>query len=87
MSRKVSQFSLELAEVVVSIGLAQNFSALRALVTTGIQADHMSLHARSVALSAGARADEVDRVVQALVDRNSFTHVEAREILHDLRKK
>ena len=57
----------ELAEVLVSVGLAQNLAALRALATEGIQRGHMSLHARQVATAAGAEGDEVDRIASALV--------------------
>ena len=54
-------------QVIVAVGLAQNLGALRALATEGIQRGHMSLHARNVAISAGAEGEEVDAVVQALV--------------------
>ncbi len=57
----------ELAEVCVAVGLAQNLAALRALVSFGIQASHMGLHARSVAAAAGARGPTVDRVAEALM--------------------
>jgi hydroxymethylglutaryl-CoA reductase len=58
----------ELSEVMASVGLAQNFAALRALVTQGIQQGHMTLHARSVAMAAGAPPEIFDRVVEELVD-------------------
>ncbi|MFP4346274.1 MAG: hydroxymethylglutaryl-CoA reductase, degradative [Anaerolineales bacterium] len=57
----------ELAEVVAAVGLAQNFAALRALATEGIQRGHMSLHARQVAIAAGATGQEIDRIAEALV--------------------
>lgn len=57
----------ELARIIAAVGLAQNFSAMKALATTGIQKGHMALHAQNVALMAGALGDEVDRVAQALV--------------------
>ncbi len=57
----------ELAEVIVSVGLAQNLAALRALATEGIQRGHMSLHARQVAIAAGAREDQIDALVERLV--------------------
>jgi hydroxymethylglutaryl-CoA reductase len=57
----------ELAEVIVSVGLAQNLAALRALATEGIQRGHMSLHARQVAIAAGARDDQIDALVERLV--------------------
>lgn len=58
----------ELGEVIVAVGLAQNFSALRALATDGIQKGHMALHARALAAAAGARGDAVERVARALVE-------------------
>ncbi len=57
----------ELSEVVVSVGLAQNLAAIRALATEGIQKGHMSLHARQVAMAAGAQGQDIDRVAQAMV--------------------
>ena len=61
------QSAAELAEVVVSVGLAQNLAALRALATEGIQRGHMSLHARQVAVSAGAKGAQVDKLADRLV--------------------
>ena len=58
----------ELAEIIASVGLAQNFAALRALATEGIQRGHMSLHARNIAATAGAVGDEIDRVAEVLAD-------------------
>jgi hydroxymethylglutaryl-CoA reductase len=57
----------QLAEVIVSVGLAQNLAALRALATEGIQRGHMSLHARQVAIAAGAEGDQIDRLAQQMV--------------------
>ena len=57
----------ELAEVIAAVGLAQNLAALRALASEGIQRGHMKLHARQVAIAAGAEGDMVERVVQAMV--------------------
>ena len=57
----------ELAEVMGAVGLAQNFSALKALVTDGIQQGHMTLHARSVAVAAGATAEVFDELVERLI--------------------
>ncbi len=61
------QTARELAEVAVSVGLAQNLAALRALATEGIQRGHMALHARQVAIAAGAVGDEVDWVAERMV--------------------
>ncbi|NIM93140.1 MAG: hydroxymethylglutaryl-CoA reductase, degradative [Anaerolineales bacterium] len=57
----------ELAEITVSVGLAQNLAALRALATEGIQRGHMSLHARQIAIAAGAEGDVIDIVAQRMV--------------------
>jgi hydroxymethylglutaryl-CoA reductase len=57
----------QLAEIIVSVGLAQNLAALRALATEGIQRGHMSLHARQVAIAAGAEGEMVERLAQQLV--------------------
>jgi len=56
-----------LGEIIVAVGLAQNFSALRALATDGIQKGHMGLHARTLAAAAGARGADVDRIAEELV--------------------
>lgn len=61
------QTAADLAEVVVSVGLAQNMAALRALATEGIQRGHMSLHARQVAIAAGAAGDEIEQVAARMV--------------------
>ena len=58
----------ELAEIAVAVGLAQNLGALRALSTEGIQRGHMALHARNIALSAGARGEEVSWLVAQMVE-------------------
>jgi len=57
----------ELAEIIVSVGLAQNMAALRALATEGIQRGHMSLHARQVAIAAGASGDLIEKVASQMV--------------------
>ena len=68
-----------------AVGLAQNFSALRALVTDGIQHGHMSLHARSVAIAAGATVDIFDAVVRRLQADGDIKIWRAREIIAELR--
>lgn len=55
-----------LESILVSVGLAQNFAAIRALVTDGIQKGHMGLHARSLAISAGAKGEQVEKIAEAL---------------------
>src|SRR5208282_5899935 len=75
----------ELGEVLASVGLAQNFAALRALATEGIQRGHMELHARNLAVSAGAKPDEVDRVVERLVKDHQVRFDRAKAIIEELR--
>ncbi|HTP54716.1 MAG TPA: hydroxymethylglutaryl-CoA reductase, degradative [Thermoplasmata archaeon] len=76
----------ELGEVLAAVGLAQNFAALRALATEGIQRGHMELHARNLAASAGARPDEVDRVVARLIAEHKIRFDRAKEIVDELRR-
>ena len=71
----------ELAELMAAVGLAQNFAALRALATNGIQAGHMKLHARSVAASVGTPDALFDEVVAQLIDSGEIKDWKAREIL------
>ncbi len=75
----------ELSQVVACAGLASNLAALRALGTEGIQRGHMSLHARSVALNAGAQNQEVQQVADALASENNTTVERAREVLAEIR--
>jgi hydroxymethylglutaryl-CoA reductase len=77
----------ELAEIIAAVGLAQNFAALRALVTDGIQTGHMTLHARSVAKAAGAPPDLFDEVLERLVRSGEIKVWKAEEILTELRKE
>ena len=76
----------ELAEVVLAVGLAQNAGALRALATEGIQRGHMSLHARNVAMSAGADPTEIGQVVERMVTERAIRAERATEILAELRR-
>ena len=71
----------ELAEVIVSVGLAQNLAALRALATEGIQRGHMRLHARQVAIAAGAEGDLIDKLAGQLVVDQTVRVEHARKIL------
>ena len=77
----------ELASIIASVGLAQNFAALRALVTTGIQAGHMKLQAKSLALLAGAQEGEIAAVVAELIKEKQFNQAKAKEILTKMRKE
>ena len=78
--------AIELAGIIASLGLAQNFAALKALVTTGIQAGHMKLQARSLALLAGAKEEEVPRLVSQLLENKPFNLEKAQTLLQELRK-
>ncbi|MDO5089448.1 MAG: hydroxymethylglutaryl-CoA reductase, degradative [Leptotrichiaceae bacterium] len=75
-----------LACIIVSVGLAQNLAALKALVTTGIQKGHMKLQAKSLALSAGATGTEVETVVQKLTEIKHMNLENAKKILEKIRK-
>jgi len=73
----------ELAEIIVSVGLAQNLAALRALATEGIQKGHMTLHARQVAISAGASGEDITRLAQQLVTEKMVRIDRAQEIIKE----
>ncbi len=75
----------QLDEIACAVGLAQNFSALKALATDGIQRGHMALHARSVAVQAGAKDTEVDRIVASMVKEGVVKTWRARELIEALR--
>lgn len=75
----------ELAEVMAAVGLAQNLAALRALATEGIQKGHMALHARQVAISAGATGEEIEEVARRMVAEGVVRHDQAEAILQTLR--
>lgn len=76
----------ELADVILAVGLAQNAAALRALAAEGIQRGHMSLHARNVAVTAGAARYEIGAVVDQMLARGSVRRETADEILAELRQ-
>ena len=76
----------ELAEIIVSVGLAQNLAALRALAADGIQRGHMGLHARNIAISAGAAGDLIDKVAERMVAERKVRADRAKEILEELSK-
>lgn len=71
----------ELAEIIVSVGLAQNLAALRALATEGIQRGHMGLHARQVAIAAGAQGELIEQLAAQMVSEKTVRIDRAREIL------
>ena len=74
----------ELAEIIAAVGLAQNFAALRALATEGIQRGHMSLHARNVAIAAGAQGELIDKVAETLVKEKKVRVDRAKEVLETI---
>lgn len=75
----------ELAEIAVAVGLAQNLGALRALATEGIQRGHMALHARNIALLAGATGDEVDTIARRMAEEKDVRADRAVALLKALR--
>ena len=75
------QSARELAEVMGAVGLAQNFSAIRALVTEGIQQGHMTLHARTVVAAAGAGPEIFETVVDRLIESGEIKVWKARELI------
>jgi hydroxymethylglutaryl-CoA reductase len=77
----------ELAEVIVAVGLAQNLAALRALATEGIQKGHMELHARQVAIAAGATGREIERVAEEMVNEGAIRPDRGEAILAKLREE
>jgi hydroxymethylglutaryl-CoA reductase len=77
----------ELAEVMAAVGLAQNFAALRALVTTGIQAGHMKLHARNLAIAAGAQGELIDIIAEEMIKEGKISYGKAVELLKKYQKE
>ena len=72
-----------LAEIMVAVGLAQNLAAMRALATEGIQQGHMRLHARQVALAAGAQGSQIQKVADQLVVEKNIREERARELVEN----
>jgi hydroxymethylglutaryl-CoA reductase len=79
------QSARELAEVIVSVGLAQNFAAIRALATEGIQRGHMSLHARQLAMAAGAEGDEIAQVADRMVREKQVRLDRAQALVEEIK--
>lgn len=75
----------ELESIIASVGLAQNFSAIKALVTEGIQKGHMGLHSRSLAISAGASANEIEQLSELLKGEKNMNLATAQELLRQIR--
>jgi len=78
--------AIELAEVMAAVGLAQNFAALRALATEGIQRGHMKLHARNIAVSAGATGKMIDMVANKMVEEKRIRFDRAKELVEEFSK-
>jgi hydroxymethylglutaryl-CoA reductase len=74
----------EFAEVLASVGLAQNLAALRALANEGIQRGHMALHARNIAVEAGASADQIDHIVQRMIEEQVIRIDRAKQIIREM---
>ncbi len=79
------QTARELAEIMAAVGLAQNFAAVRALATEGIQRGHMEMHARQIAVAAGASGELVARVVQQMIDEKQIRPERAQAIVEQLK--
>ncbi|MCD6357438.1 MAG: hydroxymethylglutaryl-CoA reductase, degradative, partial [Thermoproteales archaeon] len=73
----------ELAEVMGAVGLAQNLAALRALATEGISRGHMELHARNLAIMAGATGDLIDKVAEAMIREGRIRFDRAKELVEE----
>ena len=71
----------ELAQVIAAVGLAQNLAALRALASEGIQRGHMSLHARQIAIAAGAEGEQIDRITAKMIAQGTIHITHARELV------
>jgi hydroxymethylglutaryl-CoA reductase len=78
------QSARELAEVTVAVGLAQNMAALKALATEGIQKGHMALHAKNVAIAAGARGGDILTITKVMVSEGAINIERAEQLLTTL---
>lgn len=77
----------ELAEVVASVGLAQNFAAMRAMIAEGIQRGHMKLHAKNIAVMAGAEGRLIHRVAEAIIRKEQISVSAAKELIEKWKKR
>ena len=77
----------ELAQVAAAVGLAQNFAALRALATEGIQRGHMRMHARQIAMAAGAEGDNLQEVVRTMIAEGRIRPERAKELMREKERK
>ena len=76
-----------MAEIAAAVGLAQNFGAIRALATEGIQKGHMRMHAKQLALAAGAPVEMVTQVVEKMVQENNIRLERAKALVQELQEK
>ena len=74
----------ELACIMAAAGLAQNYSAIRALATEGIQKGHMRLHARNLAAAAGAKNEQIDKIVQKMIEEDNISLEKAKELVNKI---
>jgi hydroxymethylglutaryl-CoA reductase len=74
----------ELAEVIAAVGLAQNVAALRALATDGIQSGHMRMHARQLALAAGAPLESITKIVKVMIEENNIRLERAKSLVEEI---
>ena len=83
MCKKMMRISSaqQLSELVASVGLAQNFAAVLALSTVGIQKGHMSLHAKNIAMMAGANEEDIDRIANILIKEGNVKLDRAKELV------
>ncbi len=79
------QTASDLAKIIVSVGLAQNLAAIRALATEGIQRGHMGLHARQVAIAAGADGDMIDRIAQQMIKEKTVRIDRAEQLIKEIK--
>lgn len=76
----------DLSRIIASVGLAQNFAALRALATSGIQEGHMKLHSKNIAIQAGAKDREIELVSNKMIQEKNVSQTNAEKILNEIRK-
>ncbi len=77
----------ELAGIMAAVGLAQNFAALRALSTEGIQRGHLKLHAKNFAIMAGAKRELIDKIAKRMVEEGNISYNRAKELLEEFEQK
>jgi hydroxymethylglutaryl-CoA reductase len=79
--------AIELGEVIAAVGLAQNLAAVKVLATEGVQRGHMALHARNVAVNAGAAGELIDQVAEIMVRERKVRADRAQELVQELGAK